>query len=133
MTWSKSPNPFGEEEREDSWRKAGGEREVGDTILVYKPQKRHCANKGYQRRTIVMSPSTPDIQGQSHSLRKTVVETPVMRKQGRGAEQLLVCCLTWPLWVVNLFLWLGMLWRYHTRVTDCLPPLLPFCFMGFYF
>lgn len=47
---------FGEEEREDSWRKAGGEREVGDTILVYKPQKRHCANERYQRKAIVMSP-----------------------------------------------------------------------------
>lgn len=85
MTWSKSPNAFGEEEREDSWREAGGEREVGDTILVYQTQKRHCANEGYQRRAIVVSPSTPDTQGQSHSLSKTVVETPLIRKQGRGA------------------------------------------------
>lgn len=41
----------------DSWRKAGGEREVGDPIPVYKPQKRHCANEGYQSRvSIVMIP-----------------------------------------------------------------------------
>lgn len=44
-----------------------------------------------------MPPETPGIQGQSHSLSKTLVETPVMRKPGRGAEQLLVSCLTWPL------------------------------------